>query len=156
MATVTINNANLNYNVRNFVNYTNLNVQRMPTHTQYGYYFQVKTSQEMLITLIKSPVISGHTYHLKGTLYGSAGSQYSFLLSTSDYSAADAQAWGTEQYIKDNNGFYYPQDEQASSTGAVSVEETFTASQSGFCYMLVLQSQLSGWKTDWYLEDITE
>ena len=154
MATITINNANLNYKVQNFVSYTDLNVPRMPTHTQYGYYLQLKTGENHPSTVVKLPVVAGHTYKIVGTLYGSAGSQYSYILSTSDYSASDAAAWGTESYIKDNNGFYYPQGQTASTT-PTTVEDTFTPEQSGFCYMFVLESELSDWKNSWYLEDIT-
>lgn len=155
MATITINNANLNYKVQNFVSYTDLSAPRMPSHTQYGYYFILKAEGTAPCTLVKLPVVAGHTYKIVGTLYGVAGTQYLYILSTSDYSVSDAEAWGTtEKYIKDDNGFYYPQEQTASAT-YTTVEDTFTPEQSGFCYMFVLESELSDWKNSWYLEDIT-
>ena len=139
---------------RNFVQYTDLDVRRLTVHSQYGYYFSKNNNANFVNTIVKSPVIQGHTYRLVGYLWGEDDTRHSFILSAEDISAETIQAV-TDQHYKLASGFYYPEDESASAT-LQKVDKNFTAEQNGFCYMIVKVSELTGWKTDWYLEDVTQ
>lgn len=139
---------------RNFVQYTDLNVRRLTVHSQYGYYFSKNENLNFVNTIVKSPVVQGHTYRLVGYLWGEDDTRHSFILSAEDISAETIQAV-TDQHYRLASGFYYPEDESASAT-LQKVDHNFTAEQNGFCYMIVRVSELTGWKTDWYLEDVTQ
>lgn len=124
--------------------------------SQYGYYFSKNTQSQYgrTMKLVKCNVLAGHTYKFKGYTTPQ-GTSYPFVLSTSNVAKATLEGM-TEQNVPLSGGFYHPDITQRPVTSVDPYEATFTSEQNGVCYFFILVREESGWKTNWYLEDITE